>query len=76
MALIAGTNGGLAVTVATLLTTPASRSACVTVWVPVHDKDAPGASVTGCVQTSEPSLGSEIVTLLNVRFPSLVATRE
>src|SRR3954453_5571572 len=71
-----GPEGGVPVAVATFVTTPASRSACVIVWLPVHDMDAPGASVAGCggVHVSDPSFGSLIVTLLKVTLPSFVAT--
>src|SRR3954469_12078885 len=71
-----GPEGGVPVAVATFVTTPASRSPCVIVWLPVHDRDAPGASVAGCggVHVNVPSFGSTIVTLVSVTLPSFVAT--
>ena len=56
-------------------TWPPSRSACVSVWVPVQTSVAPGASVAGCdgVQSSAPSFGSPIVTPVSVTLPTLRA---
>src|SRR3954469_22282026 len=56
---------------------PASTSACVTVWLAVHEIDAPGArSATGVdgVQTRFGAFGSVTSTLCNVTLPLLLAT--
>src|SRR5437763_16702564 len=67
----------VAETHAVSLTLPASRSACVTVCVPVHVIDLPGASVVGTAgeQLKPSSAGSSSTeTLLSVTLPVLVAT--
>ena len=67
----AGPLGGVPVTAAVLTTDPASRSAWVTVCVPVQVVDAPGASVVA-VQVTPVVLGSVTVTAVRVTLPVLV----
>jgi hypothetical protein len=75
VAVTAAPVGGVPDTVALLLTTPASTSAWVTVYVAVHVVDAPGANVvTG--QDSAPTLASATLTELKVTLPVLVTMKE
>jgi hypothetical protein len=65
--------GGVPVAVAVLFTTPASTSACVSVYDFVHVVDAPGASdATG--QDTGPTFGSETPTLVSVTLPAFLTT--
>ena len=67
--------GGVPTTEATFTTEPASRSACVTVCVPLQVVDTPGANVvTG--QVTPAVFGSDTATLVSVTFPVLVTTNE
>ena len=65
-----------AVSVAVLLTAPASTSAWVIVYgaVVVHVVDAPGASVVAG-QVVGPTFGSTTVRLVSVRAPVLVTAK-
>ena len=68
-------DGGVATTDAVLTTEPLSRSACVTVWLPVHVVDAPGANVvTG--QVTPVVLASVTLTAVTVTLPVLVTRNE
>ena len=77
----AGPVGGVPEAIAVSTTEPASMSACVTVYVPVHVVDAPGASVvtghviTGGVPVPENAV-SAALTPVNVALPVLVTWNE
>jgi hypothetical protein len=77
----AGPVGGVPVAVAVSMIEPASMSACVTVYEPVHVVDAPGASVvtgqviTGGVPVPENAV-STALTPVNVALPVLVTWNE
>ena len=72
----AGPVGGLPVTDAVLLTTPAFMSANVTSLVAVHVVDAFGASVlTGHVTAVKPGSGSLTVMPVRVTLPTLVTAK-
>ena len=68
--------GSVPVAVAVLSTLPSSISAWVTLYVPVHDRLSPGASVVGCAGAHEsvPRSGSAMDTVVSVTLPSLLAT--
>ena len=70
-----GPVGGVPVAVAALSTDPASRSACVITYSAVQTSCSPGASVTGCAQSSadRPGSGSVIDTPVSVTLPVFVA---
>ena len=66
--------GGVPTTDAVLSMVPASRSACVTVWVAVQVVVAPGAS--GVVGQEMPTaFGSLTVTTVMVTLPALVTLK-
>src|SRR6201991_692065 len=73
----AGPVGGVPEAVAVFVTEPASTSACVTAYVPVHEVDCPGSSVvtgqeiTGGAPVPENAI-SVANTPVNVVFPVLV----
>jgi hypothetical protein len=77
----AGPVGGVPDAVAVSVMEPASTSACVTVYVPVHVVDAPGANVvtgqviTGGVPVPENAV-SVALTPVNVALPVLVTWNE
>jgi hypothetical protein len=65
--------GNLAVTDAMFFTEPALRSAAVTILVPEHDVDCPGASAVD-TQVTPVVFVSVTAMLVNVRLPSFLTT--
>ena len=67
-------DGCVATTVAVFTTDPASRSATVTVWVPVHEVVRPGASDEAAHDTPD-VFGSVTATAVSVTLPVLRTTK-
>ena len=72
-----GPEGGVALAVAVLVTTPEFTSVCVIVRVAVHVVDAPGISVVdGQLMLDKPANGSAMLTAVRVTLPVFVTANE